>query len=400
MNAARRPPPGFSVAIVARDEARTLPRLLASLGEVLRRGGEVLVLDTGSADGTAEVARRHGARAVEAGDRFASRLGASEAALIESRFAVDGEGPLVRPGERQFNFAAAREQAGALVRADHVLQVDASDDVLTLDVDFVDDAVREPEPPRLEYRLQSSGVSLYISRLYDRRRARWEGRVHESLWARDRAPAGRPAPRTLRCTDAQFLVRHHWDARKPRRYLAGLALDAIQHPEQPRWAHYLGRELHFQGWHRSAIPVLEAHAARPEAWLAERAASLCLSGLCFEALGVPTEAGARYRRAIALDATRREPFLRLAALCQARSDFDGVIAHATAALAVPRTSAFAEADANYGHVPHVLLYWALFWLGRRAEAREHWEAARRLAPDRPDVAAHARIFGTASLPPE
>jgi tetratricopeptide (TPR) repeat protein len=139
--------------------------------------------------------------------------------------------------------------------------------------------------------------------------------------------------------------------------------------------------------------VLEAHAARPDAWIAERAASLCLSGLCFEALAAPAEAEARYRQAFELDPTRREPLLRLAALLQARGDFAGAAAHATAALAIPRASAFAEPDANYGDAPHVLLYWALFWLGRRAEAREHWEAARRLAPGRADVAAHARLFG-------
>jgi tetratricopeptide (TPR) repeat protein len=389
----RPPPPGFSVVVIARNEAHTLPRLLASLGAVLARGGEVLVVDTGSDDGTPDVARRAGARVVEAGDRFVAVLGAAEAARIERRFARDGEGPLVQRMEPQFSFGPAREYAGSLAREDHVLQVDASDEMLALDVDVLDAAVRSPDPPRVEYRLQSGGLSLYVSRLYDRRRMRWEGRVHEMLWPRDPEREPPHTARTLRCADTELLVQHHGDPRKKRHYLAGLALDVIDHPEQPRWAHYLGRELHFQGWHRSAIPLLDAHAARPDGWVAERAASLCLSGQCFEALGIPAEAEARYRRAIAIDATRREPLLRLAALCQAREDFAGAVAHATAALAIPRTSAFAEADANYGPSPHVLLYWALFWLGRRADAREHWETARRLAPARLDVRAHARLFG-------
>ena len=352
------------------------------------------MVDTGSDDGTPEVARRAGARVAEAGDRFVVALGAEEAARIERRFARDGEGPLVQRGEPQFNFGQAREYASSFAREDHILQVDASDELLALDVDVLDATVRSPDPPRVEYRLQSSGLSLYVSRLYDRRCMRWEGRVHEMLWPRD--PERKPphATRTLRCADTELLVRHHGDPRKRRHYLAGLALDVIDHPERPRWTHYLGRELHFQGWHRSAIPLLEAHAARLDAWIAERAASLCLSGLCFEALGIPLEAQARYRRAIALDATRREPYLRLAALCQARNDFAGVVAQATAALAIPRTSAFAEADTNYGPAPHVFLYWALFWLGRRVDAREHWETARRLAPARHDVQAHARLFGS------
>jgi tetratricopeptide (TPR) repeat protein len=387
-----RPPPRFSVVVIARDEGHTLPRLLGSLAAVLARGGEVLVLDTGSVDGTLDVARRHGARVAESGERFASTLGADAAALVESRFAFRGEGPLVRPGERLFDFAAAREHAGWLARHDHVLQVDASDEVLALDVDFVDAAVGASEPPSLEYRLLLGGVSLYVSRLYDRRRLSWRGRVHEALWPRDTGLGPPPRGRSRRCSDEQLLVRHHWDPGKTRSYVAGLALDVLEHPEQPRWLHYLGRELHARGRHRSAIALLEAHAARTDAWITERSASLCLSGRCFEALGDPTGAEAHYRRAIGLDATWREPFLRLAALCQARGDFDGVVEHATAAIGVPRTSAFAEADANYGDVPHALLYWALFWLGRRGEARDHWEAARRLAPDRADIAAHARLF--------
>ena len=385
----------FAVVIVARNEAHTLPRLFASLGPVFRRGGEVVVLDTGSSDATVDVSRCHGARVEEVGNRFHYALGPDEAALIEARFARGGEGPLVRSGELQFNFGAAREYAGSLPHADHVLQVDASDEVVALDLDFIETAVRASEPPRIEYGLRVGGLSLYVSRLYDRRRARWVGRVHEALWPRN-PDVGVPAERTLRCSDTQLLVRHHGDSGKTRPYVAGLALEAIERPEASRWAHYLGRELYFRGWYRSAIQVLDAHAARSDAWRTERAESLCLSGRCLEALGVSTEAEGRYRRAIALDASRREPLLRLATLCQARSDHASVVEHVTAALAIRRTSAFAEADANYGYLPHALLYWALFWLGRRAEARGHWAIARRLAPDRADVAAHAQLFSSAA----
>jgi tetratricopeptide (TPR) repeat protein len=386
----------FAVVIVARNEAHTLPRLFASLGPVFRRGGEVVVLDTGSADATVDVARRHGARVEEVGSRFHYALGPDEAACIDLRFACGGEGPLVQSGDLQFDFGAAREYAGSLPHADHVLQFDASDEVLALDLDFIETALRASEPPRIEYGLRVGGLSLYVSRLYDRRRVRWVGRVHEALWPRNPDAGARPAERTLRCSDAELLVRHHGDSGKTRPYVAGLALEAIERPEAPRWAHYLGRELYFRGWYRSAIPVLDAHAARPDAWLTERAESLCLSGRCLEALGVSSEAESCYRGAIALDASRREPLLRLATLCQTRSDHTGVVEHVMAALAIPRTSAFAEADANYGYLPHALLYWALFWLGRRAEARGHWVLARHLAPDRADVAAHAQLFSRAA----
>ncbi len=57
------PPFGLKVGVVmpARDEAPALPAVLPHLPPWLR---EVIVADNGSRDGTAEVARRHGARVV------------------------------------------------------------------------------------------------------------------------------------------------------------------------------------------------------------------------------------------------------------------------------------------------------------------------------------------------
>jgi len=55
-----------SVIIPARDEERVLPQLLRSLGSQTMAPGEVLVVDDGSEDATAEVAVSLGARLVEA----------------------------------------------------------------------------------------------------------------------------------------------------------------------------------------------------------------------------------------------------------------------------------------------------------------------------------------------
>jgi hypothetical protein len=39
-----------------------------------------------------------------------------------------------------------------------------------------------------------------------------------------------------------------------------------------------------------------------------------------------------------------------------------------------------------------VLYWGLFWLGRRDEAQRHWEICRRLAPDDEKVREDGRLF--------
>jgi hypothetical protein len=57
-----------SVVVPARDEAETLPRLLTSVAHLSRPPHEVVVVDDGSRDGTAEVAARYGATVVAAAD--------------------------------------------------------------------------------------------------------------------------------------------------------------------------------------------------------------------------------------------------------------------------------------------------------------------------------------------
>lgn len=54
----------LSVIVPARNEARNLPRLLDSLRRQTRTPLEIIVVDDGSEDATADVARRHGARVV------------------------------------------------------------------------------------------------------------------------------------------------------------------------------------------------------------------------------------------------------------------------------------------------------------------------------------------------
>jgi 4,4'-diaponeurosporenoate glycosyltransferase len=64
-----RPSGRISVIIPARNEARTLPYLLASLAAQKRKADEIIVVDDGSEDATAEVAARLGARVVAAGPK-------------------------------------------------------------------------------------------------------------------------------------------------------------------------------------------------------------------------------------------------------------------------------------------------------------------------------------------
>jgi tetratricopeptide (TPR) repeat protein len=382
--------PRFSIVVLTRNEAWGLPRLLWSLEEFTERGGEVLVLDTGSTDATIAIAERHGCRVEPVHEQFDAELDDAQAAEIERRFAKGEDGPLVTAGQRLFHFADARQRAGLLTTNRFVLQLDASDEVPALDIDAFDRWIDSGDVDSFEYDQLYGNIKLRISRFYDRTRYQWEGRVHELLVATGQADA--TAASRMRCDPTQLVVQHHKDENKPRNYLAGLALQVMKYPQKPRWWHYLGRELFYHRWYESAIAALEEHAAMEGAWPAERSQSLCFLGQSLEALARIDEAKEAYRRAFTLDPTRREPLLRLATTCCRSGEFEAAAQCASQSLTIPHTSPYPELEANYTWIPHSLLYWSLFWLGQKDQARAHWETYRSLAPEDGTMLEHARLF--------
>lgn len=56
----------FSVAIITKNEENTLPRLLKSLEGVK----DIVVVDTGSTDKTVSIAKEHGCKVKEVGEKF------------------------------------------------------------------------------------------------------------------------------------------------------------------------------------------------------------------------------------------------------------------------------------------------------------------------------------------
>jgi glycosyltransferase involved in cell wall biosynthesis len=382
--------PLFSIVILARDEAGSLPRLLLDLAPFRDRGGEVLVLDSGSTDYTVPVAREHGCRVEMVEDRFDSTLTRAQAAEIEKRFSkAPNESPLVAQGQRLFNFGDARQYAGELASRHFVLQLDSCDTVSALDIDTLNGWIASGRPGSFEYDQLYDNLSLRIARFYDRGRFHWEGRVHEVMLPNSGVDVSL-SPR-MRCDRKQLVVCHK-QGEKERNYMAGLALQVIEHPEKPRWWHFLARELYYFRCYNSAIAAFEVHLEMKDAWQTERAQSVSFIAECLEGLKRPDEAKAMYLRAYEMDKTRREPLIHLAMLCSSRREFAEAVRWTREAMTIPRTNAYPEFDANYTWVPHSLLYWALFWLKQKDEARIHWEAYRSLVPEEKFHAEHARMF--------
>ena len=127
--------PNFSVALIAKNEALTLPRMIGSLKEFQDRGGEIWVLDTGSTDNTVEVAKSLGCKVESVGDKFRISIDKELADKINSKFIVDGEPQVVREGDSLFDFASARNHSVTFASNDMIATMDCDEVYTKLDID-------------------------------------------------------------------------------------------------------------------------------------------------------------------------------------------------------------------------------------------------------------------------
>jgi glycosyltransferase involved in cell wall biosynthesis len=152
----------LAVCLVVKNGRKTVLSCLDSIATV---ADEVVVVDTGSVDGTVELARAWGAR-------------------NRKPMVVDAVGSRFHDSDGNFDFGAAKNHAIGLAKSDYVMWIDANETV--------------EQPPRLRKAFEvitarSPDASIYIHtrtspkyffprlRICKRKNARFEGRIHELL---------------------------------------------------------------------------------------------------------------------------------------------------------------------------------------------------------------------------
>jgi len=319
----------ISLCMIVRDEVENLERCLRSVEGVV---DEVCVLDTGSTDGTVELARRLGARI-------------SSAAWTQ-------------------DFSAARNASIALASGDWILVLDADEEL-----DLAGTSARELRAHLLEFAARHSGLAgrvrvrnrladgehseADIVRLFARDpRGRFEGRVHEQ-WT----VAGSLPPRA----DTGLALVHHGYASeviarrgKFARNIELLRAELEARPQDAYGWYQLGRTLSASGEHEQALAALgEAldHAGDAEEWPIH---ALELGALALRSLGRFEQARALVEGALELAGERTDTHFLAALLAldcgdvaAAEAGFRGCLARGPARSGVERSAAAGSWAAAY-----------------------------------------------------
>lgn len=369
--------PLFSVVLIARNEEKTLPRLIASLSEFQKRGGEILVCDTGSTDNTAQVAEDLGCIVYRVGDKFVTIIDEEKAKELNTHFIENEEQPIVKVGDRLFDFASARNYIADFANTDVIATPDCDEIYTKFDIDGINSAIAAGAD-QLEYNFVFShdefgneAIKFMHCKFYNRKKLKWQGVVHEILVG---------TANRIYLPENIIKLEHFQNPETNRSgYLRGLALDCFLNPHNDRNSHYLGRELLWTGRPHSAIKELKRHVAM-NAWQAERAQSMIYIGDALIMLGKDEEALEWYHRAFLTESARREALIRLGEYFYRRGDAQKVASYMAGALEIPETGFYANNLDHYTHYPHELMYWAQWQLGRQQESKKHFDLAFNFKP--------------------
>lgn len=386
--------PSFDICLIMKNEAQTLPRLLSSLEEFKVRGGQVYILDTGSSDDSVEIACAWGCVVREVGETFVAIVTKEQADEINARFVVEGDQPVLQEGDKLFKFDEARNYAASLSPKNWVWMPDCDEVFTKLDLDAVEETLKDEAVSRLSYQFifahDDKGeptIKFQHSKMYRKDRMSWRGICHEVLMG----------PGEERILGPGVILLEHFQNSSTNRsgYLKGLAyacLPGQSSAESPdRASHYFAREMFFTGRFKSAIRELERHIAM-NAWSPERSQSAVYIGQCYEALGDEQKAIESYHRALQIDATRREPLMRLAWFYFYRKDYQRVALYVEAALTILLNLNYLNNAADYRQIPHELAYWAYWYLGEREKSKEHWQKCSAFDPENEKYLADGQFY--------
>lgn len=349
-----------SLCMIVRNEQLTLGRCLTSVAGLV---DEIIVVDTGSSDGTRQIAQGFGAH------------------VYDYAWADD--------------FAAARNFSFSKASRDFILWLDADDVLLEKDRDSFRTLRAELDPRvdvvmmRYDAGFDCQGnvtLSYPRERLLKRSRGfQWFEPVHEYI-----QPAGL-------IISADITVTHLRG--KPALSGRNLAIYETMlkagRPLSSRSLFYYGTELCYHGLYEKAAEALNRFLEAHDGWMEDRVRACCCLADCYQALNRPEQALEALLKSLGFGAPRPEVCCRLGYHFKATGDYRSAAFWFELAVHVkpPKDSwAFVYHDLC-GYIPALELCVCHYQLGNIREAR-HWNAeAAHFKPDSPAVAHNYAFFG-------
>jgi glycosyltransferase involved in cell wall biosynthesis len=385
--------PLFSVVLIAKNEALTLPRMICSLKEFKERGGDIWVLDTGSNDNTIEVAKGLGCKVEAVGDKFKVNIDKKLASKINNKFVVNNEAPVVNAGESLFDFASARNYIADFAENDMIATPDCDEIFTKFDIDKLNETIKNgSEQLEYEFVFSHDGLGNPIikfrhCKFYNRKKLKWVGVIHEVLQG--------DAKRIY--LGENIIKLEHYQNEKTNRggYLKGLAVDCYNNPGNDRNSHYFAREMMYQERFESAIKEFKNHISMG-GWSTEASQSMLYIGDCYKSLGDIDKMFLWYTKSIDKE-VRREPLMRIAEYYYFKQMYPQTIAYCEAALTLTQLPFYSNYQPYYEHVPHELLYISYWWIGNKEKSKEHWEKALSFCPTNPKYLSDANFYKPAIL---
>lgn len=381
----------FSFCLIARNEEQTLPRLLKSLDHFKAQGGKVFILDTGSTDNTVQVAKDWGCHVEEVGDKFVIQIDKKLTSQINKTHCVKGDLPIIKEGDKQFDYSSARNYIATFSDTDFIFTPDCDEIFTSFNIDVISKLIDEGVE-QLEYNFVfshnedgSPAIQFMHCKAYDRTKLQWVGIIHEVLQGN--------AIRQYVLEDIIKLEHYQNPATNRSHYLRGLALDVNKNPLNDRNSHYFGRELFYTGRYKSAIQELKRHLAIGT-WQAEKAQSMIFLGDCYGRLNLPEIQIEWYNRAIYTDSSRREAFIRISELYSHNKNWQASICYAKAALEIPYSGFYANDMSHYEDVPQKLLYIGYGWMGNIQQANFHNRKCLEYKPTSTEYLRDYRYYNT------
>lgn len=338
------------VYAISKNEEQHVNRWMSSMSEA----DQVIVLDTGSTDGTIELLRSLGAIVVQ---------------------------KEIRP----WRFDVARNQSLELVPEDTDICVCTDlDEAFQSGWRAALEDTWKPGMGQARYQYVWShtldggdGLTYWYDKIHSRHGYQWKHPVHEVLeWVDD----GVPGP-TIEVSGIR--LDHYPDFAKSRaQYLPLLELSVQEDPDDDRNLHYLGREYLYRGRLEDCIATLKRHLSMPSAtWKDERAASMRYISKAYLEMGNRDAAYVWGLKAVAEAPHLREPWMDLGLFLYAEKDWDGVLYCTACALKLTERpmSYICEAQA-WGSLPHDMRCIALYRMGCVKESLEEARKALILDP--------------------